>query len=388
MQIVIGLGYGDEGKGLTTAYLTSLLKNPLVVRFNGGHQAGHTVLHDGHRHVFSSFGSGTLLGAPTYWSKHCTFYPTAWFNEFNAIGLLMGGYRNVPKFNVHALAPVVTPFDVFENQNSQSDKLHGTVGVGFGSTIERHEQYYKLYVRDLFHPTVLEAKLLNIGLKYYKKYEYETIDVVKDFMKKVEQVLPHLTLIEDDSDEYWLLNEIHKGEVVFEGAQGILLDMDFGFFPNVTRSNCTSKNAMEIIGDDDYAPDGSKSTEIFYVTRSYQTRHGAGFMSNETALPRLINDENETNRKHKFQGEFRKSILDFDMLKYSMLTDRMFAGVDCKKNLVITCVDQTGDKFYVTQDKLVLRVDAEELAGMLMQHVGFDNVYVSKSDDYTKIEKI
>ena len=70
--VIIGLGFGDEGKGLITDYFCSKLKNPLVIRFSGGHQVGHTVIYNDIRHMFSNFGSGTLRNIPTYWSKFCT----------------------------------------------------------------------------------------------------------------------------------------------------------------------------------------------------------------------------------------------------------------------------------------------------------------------------
>jgi len=84
--IVVGLGYGDEGKGLTTDFLCGQSKFPLVIRFNGGHQAGHTVVtKDGVRHVFSSFGAGTLRNAPTYWSRYCTFSPAYLLYELESL---------------------------------------------------------------------------------------------------------------------------------------------------------------------------------------------------------------------------------------------------------------------------------------------------------------
>lgn len=84
-KAVIGLGFGDEGKGITTDYLCSKTKNPLVVRFCGGSQVGHTVVHNGIRHVFSSFGSGTLRGVPTYWSHKCALDPIGMLNELDVL---------------------------------------------------------------------------------------------------------------------------------------------------------------------------------------------------------------------------------------------------------------------------------------------------------------
>ena len=78
-SVVIGLGFGDEGKGLVTNYLSS--PSSLVCRFSGGHQAGHTVIENGKRHVFSNYGAGPLKGAPTYWSQFCTFEPIGFLKE-------------------------------------------------------------------------------------------------------------------------------------------------------------------------------------------------------------------------------------------------------------------------------------------------------------------
>ncbi|MEM9930725.1 MAG: adenylosuccinate synthetase, partial [Bacteroidota bacterium] len=85
-HIVLGLAFGDEGKGVTTDYLCRQAERPLVIRFSGGHQAGHTVVSpQGRRHVFSNFGAGTLAGAPTFWSKYCTFHPVGYANEHESL---------------------------------------------------------------------------------------------------------------------------------------------------------------------------------------------------------------------------------------------------------------------------------------------------------------
>ena len=75
MKAVIGAQFGDEGKGLVVDYLCSQVENPLVVRFSGGAQAGHTVWHKDKTHIFSHFGSGSLRGASTYWSSTCLTDP-------------------------------------------------------------------------------------------------------------------------------------------------------------------------------------------------------------------------------------------------------------------------------------------------------------------------
>lgn len=354
-MIVLGMGFGDEGKGLTTSFLCSQYSNPVVVRFNGGHQAGHTVVKNGKRHVFSNFGSGSLDNVPTVWSHYCTFFPTAFYNEYKALGS--------PKIFVHALCPVTTPYDVMFNKQDIATLKDGTCGVGFGATLKRHESYFKLYVQDLFYESVLREKLSNIS-SYYK---LTSIDV-EEYIKIVSVVKDKFEVIMD-------YNLLSKKDVIFEGAQGILLDQDFGFFPNVTRSNTTSKNALSIL----------PSKEIFYVTRSYQTRHGNGFMTNEERKLELQNNQNETNVTNPHQGKFRRSILDLDLINYSLICDNNFSnGLD--KNLVITCVDQTGESIKVTKGGNILNINVREIPKAL--NCKFKNVYISKGPSKEDIIKI
>lgn len=342
---VIGLGFGDEGEGLATDFLCSGLKaagqHPLVVRFNGGHQAGHTVVRDNKRHVFSSFGSGTMLGCPTYWSEACTFYPTAFLNERLA---LEAKVEAMPDFFVHPLAPVTTPLDVAFNQyEANSGSGNGTVGVGFGTTLEREKNHYHLFVQDLFHEKVFEQKLKAIG-KYYGDYNTDLQGFIADCLECRERIRLNPSP-----------RSITHGSLVYEGAQGILLDQKFGFFPNVTRSNVTST--------------GLPVQEVLYVTRTYQTRHGNGYMSNEGQPITLKNASNETNQNHLFQGAFRVAPLDVDLLKYSLACDGVrFTG----RNLLITCNDQ-------------YEVDVEKLADSLGM---FRRLYVSNGPSAEDIKQL
>lgn len=363
-SIVLGLGFGDEGKGLTTSYLCSTYSKPIVVRFNGGHQAGHTVLIDSMKHVFSTYGAGTLQGVPTYWSKYCTLYPVAVVNENIALKRVWNKKEPIPTIYVHPLAPVTTPFDVWENRSQEMKRYrpHGSVGVGFGQTIQRHEDFYKIHAQDLFYPSVLRAKLGNVigyyQLSWTKEIDYE----VEKFLEHVEEC-KKLIRISDESILY-------DYDLVFEGAQGILLDQDFGFFPNVTRSNTTSKNAMEILS----SIRKKSKVEVYYVTRSYQTRHGNGFMTNENCSSVVLkNNEDETNKLHDFQGEFRIGKLDTELLRYSLACDSHFSKFS-HKNLVVTCLDQH-------------YIDVNELRRELSQDTFFEETFISRSPDSSKIVK-
>src|SRR5271157_842973 len=141
---VIGLGFGDEGKGLVTDYLCSQLSDPLVIRYSGGQQAGHTVYFNNIKHIFSNFGSGTLRGAPTYWSKFCTVDPVGIVNELNI--LLEKGIK--PLLYIDDECQITTPFDKIFNQTSTNNLNNGTCGVGFGATIQRVEDHYSLTIGD------------------------------------------------------------------------------------------------------------------------------------------------------------------------------------------------------------------------------------------------
>lgn len=366
-KIVIGLGFGDEGKGLTTSFLSNRSENSMIVRTNGGHQAGHTVVVDGHRHVFSNFGSGTLQGYPTYWSEYCTFSPIGVLNEYNALKKVKG---LEPKLYVHPLCPVSTPFDKQFNCALEKEKQHGSCGVGFGATIQRQEDYYKLFVQDLFHERILWQKLLAIK-SYYAKKGCNTDVSMEDFMYVCNEVKKIITV--DYSKNILSLGY----DFVFEGAQGVLLDQDFGFFPNVTRSNTTSKNPLQFIFDNNLS---NRASEIFYITRAYQTRHGNGFMTNENIFSelKLKNNEKETNVTNEWQGKFRTSVLDIDLLNYALECDSNFSrGI--KKNLVITCVDQVGEVIPATINNVLHHIPVTELPKHL--NCNFDDLYISRGDE-------
>lgn len=400
IKIVIGAGFGDEGKGLTTSYLCSRATKPLVIRFSGGQQAGHTVVHNGHRHVFSNFGSGTLQGAPTYWSEYCTFSPLGVLNEYNALKEI--GID--PTLYVNPLCPVTTPYDRAFNCNLEKQNQHGSCGVGVGATFQRQDDFYKLYVQDLFYEKVLLQKLANIKNYYAKKMSIlpafiDNVMNVKldDFLYIVDKVKKIIHVNNGDM----LLSSVY--DLIFEGSQGILLDQDFGFFPNVTRSNTTAKNALAIINKKRTFTDRSQ-IEIYYVTRAYQTRHGNGFMTNEGMIGAdlsnynpnepatmkgidglLKNNELETNVTNEWQGDFRKSILDMDLLNYAIGCDNNFSR-DIKKNLVITCLDQIGERFPVTINNETHYLNPVDFFSKLPAYIG--KIFVSRGDSRDKISEV
>lgn len=328
-QAVIGLGFGDEGKGLVTDYLSSWLPDSLVVRYSGGHQAGHTVCRNGIRHVFSNFGSGTLNGTPTYWSPFCTIDPVGIQREYNALER----YGPVSSLFIHQDCPVTTPYDIYASRAGKYLK-NGTCGLGFGATIQREEDYYHLKFRDLEFPSVLRMKLDQI-----RKYYQSTIPVSEEFIQACEFVSKNFTMT---SGVNFIKNYI------FEGSQGLLLDQNIGFFPHVTRSNTGTKNILKMC----------HNPELFLVTRAYQTRHGNGPMTHESIPRQQIENPNETNIQHPYQGSFRKAVLDLDLILYAIYSEDYIR--DSKRTICVTCLDQVEGRWQIMSEGVLETFQSED----------------------------
>lgn len=378
---VIGLGFGDEGKGLTTAYLAAKENNAIVIRFSGGQQAGHTVHKDGVSHVFSNFGSGTLSHVPTYWSKYCTVDPVGMVNELYA--LKEKGV--VPVIYVDGLCPITTPFDKLHNQ--KTDDVNGTCGTGFGSTWQREEDLYSLVVEDLLFPTILKNKVAAIA-KYYK-YDVNNTIVKKhliEFYRYVNEFTQSMNIFIVNGKTFFSEAHTQLKRKIFEGSQGLMLSPNIGFFPNVTRSYIDTTNIGQLVK-------ASDTFDIYLVTRCYQTRHGNGPMTNEHLDRPDIDYSRETNITNQYQGAFRKTILDVDLLRYAMQKELHTRTIQKNSiNLVITCFDHIVDgKYKFTQNGKLFEFDTPEsfAKDLSIRLIGkFDNVYLSFSEDGSKIKKL
>lgn len=374
ISIVLGTQFGDEGKGSFTNHLCKKDESSLVIRFNGGHQAGHTVLHETIRHTFSSFGSGTFKNVPTYWSKYCTIYPIALINEYN----ILNEKGITPEIYIDPLCPVTTPYDILANINNENKNSHGSVGVGFGTTIQRQESYYKLYYQDLFNDVILEGKMFNIK-QYYNKIHFENLSIIDEMLNNWYDAIKKLRKLNFTKNLYDILY-YDLDHIIFEGAQGILLDMDFGFFPNVTRSNTTCKNALSLINSLGLV---SENINVYYITRAYQTRHGMGYMTNRELKLELINTEHEINVDTSFQGIFRKSILDLDLLQYAIQSDDRIQhdySIPLNKNIVITCLDQIKGNIKYTFNKKLYEGDIQDMKSHLSKITKINNFILGETE--------
>lgn len=357
---VIGLGFGDEGKGVTVNSLCQNLNNPLVIRYSGGQQAGHTVtLPGGKSHVFSNFGSGTLRGIPSYWSQYCTFDPVGVVNEYN----VLGQKGIIPKLYIDKRCPITTPYEKMRNRFSDAME-HGTCGVGVGATFAREEKFYSLVVADLLNPTVFRIKM-KLLKEFYKDLEPD----LEGFFEACEFIMCRMNHSFYFSDGF----PINYENWVFESSQGLLLDQNIGFFPHVTRSNVGTKTIFEMTHTFD--------TNLFLVTRAFQTRHGNGPMTNEFRPHNIKDNPKETNVLNKFQGPFKKALLDLDLLKYGIERDPFIKYYD-NKTLVITCLDLVENEYrYTLNGEVVSHYNENSFVEGISKELGISSLTRVRSPD-------
>lgn len=377
-KVVIGANYGDEGKGLMTDYFAAQGDNSLVVRFNGGCQASHTVTTpDGKRHAFSHFGSGAFAGAQTYLSRHYAVNPVLYLKERGRLLPIAG---RLPQLYVDERAPVTTFFDMLVNQlveDFRGTNRHGSCGMGFGETIGRHEgKAFSLVANDLLDVASLRQKLIQIrdshlparcrelGLPDFGKHHALcTTDVLVDaFIEASQEFLADVTLIPCAST---LIAQADN--VVFEGAQGLLLDQHRGAFPYVTRSNTGLHNALEVAKEA-----GIEALDVAYATRAYLTRHGAGPLAHELPGRPYEDVVDLTNQPNEYQGSLRFAYLDHDKLAHAIrmdLSDAAGAGVHVTARLAVSCLDQVGDHARFWKDGKLMEGSVDAQVGMLSDSV-------------------
>jgi adenylosuccinate synthase len=163
--------------------------------------------------------------------------------------------------------------------------------------------------------------------------------------------------------------------LVFEGSQGLLLDQKIGFFPNVTRANTGSKNILDM----------SFNPDIYLITRAYQTRHGNGPMTNRQIPNNIFLDPSETNVFNNNQGEFRRSLLDLDLLLYGINKDEYVRGAE-NKTLVITCLDHIADEYRFTYNgNLVSCLCEDEFIERISSVLQIKNILVSRNSESKNI---
>lgn len=383
--VVIGANYGDEGKGLITDYLAAQSQsNTVVIRFNGGAQAGHTVQRpDGLRHVFSHFSSGTFAGAQTYLSEFFIANPILFTQELEKLNAC--GYS--PKVTIHPDALITTPYDMVINQafeNFMGKKRHGSCGVGISETIERNlHPNFRLTAKDLLDQHRVKEKVLRIRDEWFESRFNQLIGttlsqrkkdvvcsntVLEHFLKELQTFLSHCSVSSDEciSDD---------SNLIFEGAQGLLLDQQHNNFPHVTRSNTGIQNVSIIANQLNI-----KHLDIHYVTRAYLTRHGAGPLPREYANCPHPHFKDDTNVPHEFQGSLRFAPLNLHSMQLEIAADlkKLSKNITQKVTLAVTCLDQLGEKIALVDGAgNKIELEKETFLKQLIRETEFDQYIVS-----------
>lgn len=342
---VIGCNYGDEGKGLITDYLVSRLKTPetaLVVRFNGGAQAGHTVeTPDGRRHVFSHFGAGSFQHCPTYLSQFFVVNPILFTREH----ALLGALKVEPVTYISERALLTTPIDMFINQiieNHRGGQRHGSCGIGINETVTRCRRAPELCTRtlDLKNLGALKHKLeilashwlplrlnefgVDVGCPDVQRFLERKRDIMAEFIHDAEMLMHRSILVSQPPS---------ADHVIFEGAQGLLLDEDrIDQWPHVTHSKTGLFNVRFLAEQMKL-----EKLQATYVTRTYLTRHGAGTLAGEAGW----SFPDRTNIPNNFQGSLRFAPLDTVLLQRSIDLDMASNKFEVEADIAMTCCDQS-----------------------------------------------
>ncbi len=272
--VVIGTQWGDEGKGKIVDWLTDRAQG--VVRFQGGHNAGHTLVVNGKKTVLHLIPSGILRDNVTcYIGNGVVLSPEALLEEIDM--LAKAGVNVAGRLKISEATPLILPHHVALDKAREIAKgtgKIGTTGRGIGPAYEDKVARRAIRVQDLFHRERFAAKLgevldhHNFMLKNYFKAEIVDFNkTLDDAMRMAERIKP---LVADVPRA--LYDDNRAGDnLLFEGAQGTLLDIDHGTYPFVTSSNCTAGGASTGTG---MGP--SSMHYVLGITKAYTTRVGSG----------------------------------------------------------------------------------------------------------------
>jgi adenylosuccinate synthase len=270
--VVIGTQWGDEGKGKIVDWLTDRAQG--VVRFQGGHNAGHTLVIGGKKTVLHLIPSGILRGeVDCFIGNGVVLSPHALVQEMDE--LEQGGVKGVvARLMVSEACPLILPYHVAVDQARESARKIGTTGRGIGPAYEDKVARRAIRVQDLFKPERFGEKLKellefhNFVLQnFYKKAPVDYKKTLDDALALAPRLEP---LVADVPRALYHANRKGKN-LLFEGAQGSLLDIDHGTYPFVTSSNCVAGAAA--------AGAGIGPMHLHYVlgiTKAYSTRVGGG----------------------------------------------------------------------------------------------------------------
>lgn len=272
--VVVGLQWGDEGKGKIVDYLSE--RADVVARFQGGHNAGHTVVIKNEKFILHLIPSGVLYKNKKYLiGNGVVIDPAALIEEIK--GLEARGVRISRNLFISKNAHVIMPYHVAldrESEKLRGKRSIGTTGRGIGPAYCDKIGRTGIRMADLLYPDVfrekVDAHLLHVNFlleHLYKAGTFSADQICSEYMGYAEKLSPYI------ADTDIIINETiaAKGNVLCEGAQGTLLDIDHGTYPYVTSSNAIAGGACTGLG---VGP--TKISRVLGVVKAYTTRVGSG----------------------------------------------------------------------------------------------------------------
>ena len=271
---IVGAQWGDEGKGKIVDLLTSEVD--MVVRFQGGNNAGHTVIVDGKKYVLHVVPSGILHpGKMCIIGNGVVLDPAGFFEEIDALaalGLDVSPERLKISYKTHLIMPYHRAIDAAREGKAKT-KI-GTTGRGIGPCYEDKKSRVGVRAGDLTDPEVLMAKIEKAleekNVLFTQLYGMEALDPKKVFdelMALAPRLVPYLA----DASSLIMGANAAGQSIMFEGAQGVMLDIDHGTYPFVTSSNVVCDNASIGAG-----VNAGLIDERIAIVKAYTTRVGAG----------------------------------------------------------------------------------------------------------------
>lgn len=361
VKVVIGANFGDEGKGLMTDYFCHQLghtgKPVLNIRYNGGANAAHNVVTpDGVHHTFSHFGSGSFHpNADTYLGEDFILNPILFWKELDHLFKL--GVQ--PKVYIHENCRITIPYDMMINQiveTRRGDGRHGSCGLGIDETVQRYNTWKNQRAKDAksinkgqlqaFRLFYVTERLYEHGVAVLTDEEYYRIQnnkILDNYLTQLTAMLNYCTICDDN-----ILRRYDR--LVFEGAQGLLLDQDYlPFEPHLTSSKTGSATPKKMLLRKGLA---EEDIEFCYVTRSYFTRHGAGPFPSECDASNIFKKERieKHNVENEFQGKFRYGYFDRKLFLTAVDGDNknmIYGFPNSRMSIAVTHLDETGGETIV-----------------------------------------
>jgi len=275
---VIGAQWGDEGKGKVVDWLSE--RADVVVRFQGGHNAGHTLVIDGQTYKLSLLPSGAVRGKPSIIGNGVVIDPWALLEEIERVsaqGVRIDTDVLFIADNACLILPLHRNLDLAREEAAGSKKI-GTTGRGIGPAYEDKVGRRAIRVCDLNDPDVISYKVErllthhNALLRGLGQPELKSSDLISSILEIAPKILPFAVATWEKLDDVRRSGQ----RILFEGAQGTMLDLDHGTYPYVTSSNTVAGQAA--VGS------GLGPAAVGYVlgiTKSYTTRVGSGPFPNE-----------------------------------------------------------------------------------------------------------